>query len=333
MDDGRRRGEQGPGDKSVGPMWPHIPWFRCGIGGLLMGLANLVPGVSGGTMILILGLYDEFISAVADVTRLKFSRRNVLILGVIGVIAILTILSLAGPLGRLVETQPVAMYSLFIGMTLGGVPMLWRMISPLKTGSVLGLIGGIAIMAGIAFTASGTSQPSKEEKGRLKERIKSGEFKLEPQYARDVVAGVLGMSAMVLPGISGAYMLLLLGRYTQILGAISAAKTYVLSFGREGDLAWLHIVLPVAIGVVVSVVGVTNILKWLLHHYERPTVAVLLGILLGSAVLLFGRVDIRAGGDYAVAGGLLVVGLVITLALGRIGDNRQKPQASYARPS
>ncbi|MCG8406793.1 MAG: DUF368 domain-containing protein [Phycisphaerales bacterium] len=300
-----------------------IPWFRCGIGGVLMGLANLVPGVSGGTMILIIGLYDDFISSVADITRLKFTRRSFLIVGMIGGIAILSIAMLAGQIGKLMDAYPLAMYSLFIGMTLGGVPMLWQMVKPLNPGSILPLMAGIAVMVVIALTTTGASRLSDEEKASLKERVKSGEFILEPNYALDIAAGVLGMSAMVLPGVSGAYMLLLLGRYRQILGAIAAAKTYVLSFGKEGDLTWLQIVLPVGIGVLVSVIGVTNILKWLLHHHERPTVALLLGILVGSAVLLFGKVNVQTGGDYATAGGLLLVGLVLTLALGRVGDGEK----------
>ncbi|MFQ5495640.1 MAG: undecaprenyl phosphate translocase family protein, partial [Phycisphaerae bacterium] len=101
---------------------PRPPLVRSAIGGVLMGLANLVPGVSGGTMILVVGLYDEFIAAVADVSRLRFTRRNTMFLAVVVAAAAAAIVSLAGTLGRAVEFHRAAMFSLFIGLTLGGAP-------------------------------------------------------------------------------------------------------------------------------------------------------------------------------------------------------------------
>jgi len=299
-----------------------VPWFRGAVGGVLMGLANLVPGVSGGTMILIIGLYDAFISAVADVTRLRFSRRGVLLLGLIAGAAGLAIVSLAGPLRNLVVLQPTAMYALFIGMTLGGVPLLWRMMLPMKTGPVLMLLVGFLLMVGIAVTSAEGSQPSKEDKARIKDLVRRGEFPIKADIPLDFFGGVLGMSAMVLPGISGAYMLLLLGRYEQILGAIAVLKDYGMSLGKEGDLAALQVLVPVAIGSLLSLIGVSNLLKWLLHHRQKQTVGFLLGILLGSVVMLFPMMEFDGGIDYVLAGVLLPGGCVLTLALGRIGSSR-----------
>lgn len=296
-----------------------VPLIRCGVGGVLMGLANLVPGVSGGTMILIMGLYDEFISAVADATRFRFTRRGVVFLGVVVVCAVVTVVSLARPLARLVVLYPGAMYALFIGMTLGGVPLLWRMMRPVRGGPVLAMAAGIALMLTIAAAKSDGTGLSKEEKTRIKEMVRKGEFQLRSAYGLDVAAGVLGMSAMVLPGISGAYMLLLLGRYEQILGAIGLTKEYALSLGKAGDPAALHVIVPVAIGALVSLVGVTNVLKWFLHHHDKPTVGLLLGVLVGSVVMLWPMVEAQASSEYAVAGILLVVGFGVTVWLSRIG--------------
>lgn len=304
----------------VSPVHPApLPWLRSAIGGMLMGLANLVPGVSGGTMILIMGLYDAFISAVADITRFRFTRHGVLLIGIIVGVAGITIGSLAGPLGRLVATHPIAMYSLFIGMTWGGAPMLGRMIAPWTRGSGVALAIGVLIMIGIALMGSGSERESDEARLARKAAVARGEFELHPAYGLDVAAGLLGMSAMVLPGISGAYMLLLLGRYEQILAAISLGVKYMLSFGSEGDPAAFRILIPVALGMILAAVGVTNLLKWLLHHYERPTLACLLGILIGSGIMLFGRVPLQSGAGNAVAAIMLMVGFILTLILGRIG--------------
>lgn len=314
--------------ETVDPAAPPIPWLRCGIGGLLMGLANLVPGVSGGTMILIMGLYDEFISAAADVTRLRFKRRGLLLLGAVVAVAALAIVTLAEPVRNLVVTRPVAMYALFIGMTLGGAPMLWHMIKPVRLGPALALAAGVLMMMGIGVLGSDAHRPTDEERAAVKAALARGEYELQPDPIRDVAAGVLGMSAMVLPGISGGYMLLLLDRYEQILSSISLGMQYVTSLGRSGNPAAFRIILPVAAGVLISLVVVTNVLKRLLNRHERITVAFLLGILLASAVVLFDRVPVHGGADAAVAAGAAAGGLVLTLLLERIGGARRRSPAN-----
>ncbi len=104
------------------------PVVRAGIGGVLMGMAMLVPGISGGTMILVMGLYDEFIAGIADVTRLRFTRRNITFLATVGFAAVVAIAALAGTMSRAVTLHRSAMFSLFIGLTLGGAPLLVRML-------------------------------------------------------------------------------------------------------------------------------------------------------------------------------------------------------------
>ena len=120
--------------------------LRGGIGGTLMGLANLVPGISGGTMLLAAGVYPGFIGAIAEVTTLRFRLRSMVTLGSVGVAAALAILLFAGTVKSLVEENRWMMYSLFIGLTLGGVPLVWRMARPADP-SLIG--GGIAAFAGI----------------------------------------------------------------------------------------------------------------------------------------------------------------------------------------
>jgi putative membrane protein len=104
------------------------------------------------------------------------------------------------------------------------------------------------------------------------------------------VAGVAASSAMILPGVSGGYLLLLLGQYEPILGTIDQLKRGLL--GEAGpDLALVFdamvLVVPLGLGVVAGVVGVSNLLRWLLHHYEKATLGALLGLLLGAVVGLW----------------------------------------------
>lgn len=311
-----------------------FPFARCGIAGALMGLANLVPGISGGTMILIMGLYEEFITAVADATRLKFSMRSILLLGIIGSIAVITIAALSGKLAMLVETQPVIMYGLFIGMTLGGAPLLVRMAAPWRPSTYVAMITGIGLMFVVMLAGRDVTPMTDVEKAERKARVEAGEFVLQVDYGRDVTAGVVGMSAMVLPGISGAYMLLILGRYEQILAAIALGRKYVTSMGAEGDATAFQIIIPVGIGVLISLVCVTNLLKWLLKHHERATVGCLLGIVIGSAITLTISKAPDSRGDWMMGAAMLVIGLLATVVLERVTrkptDNEPTKQAHAA---
>jgi len=291
-----------------------LPVTRTLIGGILMGLANLVPGVSGGTMILVTGLYDEFITSIADVTRLKFTRRNVAFLCIVGAAALVAVATLAGTLSRAVTLHRSAMYALFIGLTLGGAPLLIRMIGRFNAATVAGVVLGLGVMILIAATSE--DRPDSEAVRAL---VATGNFDVNPAYVRDVFAGALGMSAMVLPGVSGAYMLLILQRYETILAAISLAKKYVLS-GGDGDAGtFLAVIIPTAVGAIISLVLLSNALKWLLHRYEKVTLGFLLGILFGSVVGIWPFEASSNAFDYGLGLALAAAGFVATTLLARIG--------------
>ncbi|MCH8149050.1 MAG: DUF368 domain-containing protein [Planctomycetes bacterium] len=295
-----------------------VPVYRAAVGGLLMGLANLVPGVSGGTMIVVVGLYDRFIESIADVTRLRFTRQNVLFLAIMGITAAVAIGAFAGTLGRAVSLHRSAMFSLFIGMTLGGAPLLLGMIKKFRFQTSMGVLLGLAVMVAIALTRD--EPPNRQV---VREAIEQGTIVIQSAYARDAAAGILGMSAMVLPGISGAYMLLILGRYETILGAISIVKNVLTGSGGQSDLSVaLHVLVPTAIGAILSLVLLSNILKWLLHHYRDATLGVLLGILLGSVVGIWPFDSVSEAGDYVIGSLLAVGGFAATTLLSRIGRGR-----------
>ncbi len=114
---------------------------RGAIGGCLMGLANLVPGISGGTMLLAAGVYPGFISAIAEVTTFRFRPRSLILLASVVASAAIAILLLAGSVKGLVVDHRWIMYSLFIGLTLGGVPLVFRMARPVSRSTLLGAAG------------------------------------------------------------------------------------------------------------------------------------------------------------------------------------------------
>jgi putative membrane protein len=240
-----------------------------------MGLANLVPGISGGTMLLAAGVYPGFISAIAEVTTFRFRTRSLILLASVVASAALAILLLAGSVKDLVVDYRWIMYSLFIGLTLGGVPLVSRMARPFSTPVLLGAAGGFAVMLVMAATRGASD---------------AGDgVNLLLLFA----SGLAASAAMILPGISGGYLLLLLGQYESILGTIDQLKRGLLGDGAGGGsdfalvLDALTVVIPLGLGIAAGVVGVSNLLQWLLKRYAKATLGALLGLLLGAVVGLW----------------------------------------------
>jgi putative membrane protein len=168
------------------------------------------------------------------------------------------------------------MYSLFIGLTLGGVPLLWRMARPASAQLVAAALATFALMVLMALTGGASSS--------------AGDRSLLLLF----LSGLAASSAMILPGVSGGYLLLLLGQYEPILGTVDQVKRGLLGDASTGtgfdlglvlDAMW--VLVPLGIGVVAGVVGVSNLLRWLLRHYEKATLGALLGLLLGAVVGLW----------------------------------------------
>ncbi len=313
-----------------------------------MGMANLVPGISGGTMLLATGVFPQFVQAVADITRLRFDRYALLLIGTITGAAVLAIGPFAGLISRLVIDHTWAMYSLFIGLTLGGVPLIWRMAANKSAAFWSGCACGLLVMLGLALMQALGADARGANDG----------------FLILFLAGVAAASAMVLPGISGGYLLLLLGVYVTILEGIEQ----LFNAARTLDIAQalppaLQIALPLGLGILAGIAGVSNLVKYVLTRFPGPTLGLLLGLLLGAVAGLWpfqqgvepevgmtlkGQTVIEADGqlvydqtrrpvepgDYpreffppspAQAGGslaLIAIGFTVTAAISRIGRER-----------
>ena len=223
-------------------------------------------------MLLATGIYPRFIEAISDITRLRFRLSSIIVLGTVVGAAILAILLLAGPTKDLVIHRRWIMYSLFIGLTLGGVPIVWKLARPASTAVWVGAAAGIAAMvAMLLIPPPGAS---------------SGEGAMVLLF----LSGLAGASAMILPGVSGGYLLLLLGQYVPILSAVDLLKQALLGdAGFDMGLAMqaAGTLAPVFVGIAVGVLGVSNLLQWLLVHARKATLGVLLGLLLGAVIGLW----------------------------------------------
>ena len=313
-----------------------------------IGVANLVPGISGGTMLLAAGVYPAFISGIAELTMLRFRLPSLLLLGSVATTAGLVILLLAGTVKDVVQEHRWIMYSLFIGLTLGGVPLIWRMARPASPAVFVAAAATFGLMVLMAMTRT------------------TGGGGGERNLLLLSASGLAASSAMILPGVSGGYLLLLLGQYEPILGTIDQIKRGLLGDAAAGngpDLALIldamKVLIPLGLGIVVGVVGVSNLLRWLLARYEKATLGALLGLLLGAVVGLWPfqegrppepgelvrgqvvtvesaasfRVDDwpvtrfdPSGGQLAAALGLIGAGLVATALIGRLGGDEPVPE-------
>lgn len=295
-----------------------VPLARVLLAGALMGWANLVPGVSGGTMLLACGVYPAFIAAVTNLTRLRLRAETLLWVATLAAGGAAAVLVTAGMAKALVESQPVAMHSLFIGLTLGGVPLVVRRARPLS--AAVWFAGGFAfaLMVVLALLRG------------------SGED-AAPGVALVFCAGVLGASAMVLPGLSGSYLLLLMGLYLPVLGAIESLRHALvdpLLGGHAADIAFggeaLAVLVPFGLGVAVGIAAVSHLIRIALERAPAATYGLLLGLLLGAVPGLWpfgaGAAALSAG-NAALFLVCLAVGFFVTYALRHV-----KPAKESSHP-
>ncbi len=248
--------------------------LRAAVGGVLMGLANLVPGISGGTMLLAAGVYPDFVEAVAGVTRLARRLRPWLVLAAVAGPAMVAIAVLAGTVRDAVLLHRWIAYSLFIGLTLGGAPTLIRMLRPFSRAAITATV--VAFVGMVALAIVQESRPD-----TVADAAASGGL------VGLFVAGFAGAAAMVLPGVSGGYLLLVLGQYVAVLDAVSAMAEAVKSRSFEAMLAAAPSLAAIGVGVLLGVVLVSNLVRWLLRRHRDATLGALLGLLLGAVAGLW----------------------------------------------
>ena len=227
--------------------------------GFCMGASDVIPGVSGGTMAFILGIYEELIDAIRSfdlksiqlllTLRLRglldrISWQFVLAVG----IGILTaIFTLARALSWLLQNRPVLIWSFFLGLILASTLSVSRRVEGWCLSTWLGLLGG---MVGTYFLVGLVPVSTPDSPWFL------------------FLSGAIAICAMILPGISGAFILVLLGKYEFVLEAVNNRDFFILAI--------------VAAGAVVGIAAFSRLLGWLLRNYHDLMVAVLTGLMLGS---------------------------------------------------
>ncbi len=227
--------------------------------GIAMGAADVVPGVSGGTIAFITGIYQELIDSIKSVNFVslkllltgKFNQfwsainGNFLASLILGIG--ISVLSLAKGLKYLLEHHPILIWSFFFGLIIASAIYVAKDIKEWKVGTFLSVIAGAAI----AYTIT-VITPAEANTG----------------YGFIFLSGSIAICAMILPGISGSFILVLLGMYKFILGAVSDFNLPVIAIFLSGA--------------VVGIVIFSNVLSWLLRKFYNLTIAMLAGFMIGS---------------------------------------------------
>jgi len=233
--------------------------------GIGMGAANVIPGVSGGTIALITGIFERLIHSIKSFNikaiRLFFSGKfkefakhtDIYFLLAILIGIIIAVVSLAKVFDFLFINYPVYIWSFFFGLVLASVYFVGKTISKWSTSVVITFIIGVAIAVYVS-----TLNPAVENKG----------------FVYLMFCGVAAICSMILPGLSGSFILVILGNYKLV--AIDAINN------RD-----IEILIPVLLGAVVGLLAFSHFLSWVFKKYKNQTIAILTGFILGSLSILW----------------------------------------------
>ncbi len=260
--------------------------------GLVVGVANIIPGVSGGTMAVVIGIYDKLIAAVSNLK--KEFKRSFFYLLPIGIGAVLGILLFS----RLIEfllrdfTMPTNIF--FLGLILGSIPMIYHRAvrEKMKKSSILPFVACFAVMILMTFL-----QNVSDEGSALITTLTVG------TAVRLFLSAALAAACMIMPGISGSMVMVLLGVYTSVLTAISSLN--------------IPILIPVAFGVLVGLFAGAKGIDYCLKRYEQQTYFAILGLIAGSVLPILLSAGYTPGLQTVLSVFSLIAGILIAFFMGK----------------
>ena len=227
--------------------------------GMGMGAADVVPGVSGGTIAFITGIYEELVHSIKNINYATISTlwkeglasfwkavNGNFLVSVVGGIFI-SVVTLARLLEYLLINHPVLIWSFFFGLIIGSAIFIARSVEKWNAGTLISLVSGIAI----AWIITSITPAETTEAGWF-----------------IFISGAVAICAMILPGISGSFILLLLGKYQFILNALNEGKIFVIAI--------------FLLGAFTGIISFSHLLSWLLKKYHALTISLLSGFMIGS---------------------------------------------------
>ena len=269
--------------------------------GVVIGVANIIPGVSGGTMMVSMGIYDTLIHCITHL--FKEFKKSIKTLLPYAVGMLVGIVALASVINWGLENHPLPTNTLFIGLILGGLGPLLKKVDTKKI-NVAAVIAFIALFALIIWLGI-----------QRKDSIQNAES-IDMNVLQMLIMVFIGMIAsatMIIPGVSGSLVLMLLGYYKPVVNALSTLKDGLFSFDFSVMGQPVLMLLPFLLGIVLGIFGVAKLIEWLTARFPTPTYCGVLGLVVASPISLLIQTDLSG------VTVLTVIISVVTLAVGFAG--------------
>lgn len=275
--------------------------------GIVIGIANIVPGVSGGTMAVSMGIYDKLIHSVTHITK-EFKKSVLYVLPII-VGAALAIVGLSFAIEYFFENFPVQTNFLFIGLMLGGLPVVIQRLKgtgkKVSTGNIIALIAFFILVVGFATLGDGGGE-SADVTFNLVNVVKL------------FGVGIVASATMIIPGVSGSMMLMLMGYYHVILETITLFIKSVLAFDMQGILTAMGVLVPAGIGILLGIVVIAKMIEIVFAKLPNYAFSAIIGLIIASPVAIIMMSDLTRYTWPAILVGLVtfVIGYFIATKLG-----------------
>ena len=266
--------------------------------GFVLGIANIIPGVSGGTLAITLGIYEKLIETISDFKNKIKENFKFLVFIVLGVgIALLVFSNIVS---FCLDKYPFATILFFIGIILGGVPKLLKKVN--KSFNIPNLFIGIitfSIVIIMSLIGNVNNEVSLESLNVIK-------------LITLFISGMIASSSMLLPGISGSFVLMLIGYYKPIINAIKELTRFSNLFHNVVILSFM------GLGIILGIVLAAKLINWLLKKYEVPTYYGIIGFVIASIICIFMNALTYSVGIIEIIVGviLLLIGIMISRVVG-----------------
>ena len=269
--------------------------------GVVIGVANIIPGVSGGTMMVSMGIYDILIHCITHL--FKEFKKSILTLLPYAIGMLVGILALASVISWGLENYPLPTNTLFIGLILGGLSPLLKKIDKKKinAAAVIAFIALFALIIWMGFQ----NKDSIQNADTIDMNI--------GQMLLMVVMGVIASGTMIIPGVSGSLVLMLLGYYKAVTGALKTVASGLVHFDFAALGQPLLMLIPFVVGIVLGIFGVAKAIEWLTSKYPTATYCGVLGLVVASPISLLIQTDM-SGASFVI-----VLISIITFAAGFAG--------------
>ncbi|MBR2036508.1 MAG: DUF368 domain-containing protein [Lachnospiraceae bacterium] len=275
------------------------------IKGAIIGIANIIPGVSGGTMAVSMGIYDKLIHCITHLfSELK---KNIQFLVPIFVGAGIGLVGLSFVIEYLFDIAPLETNLLFIGLILGGLPAMWKRVkgNSIKVPHILSFVVFFALVVGLAAFGNG----------------EGAEVVIEPGVGMAIAlfaVGIIAAATMIIPGVSGSMILLLLGFYNPIVTEINTFIRALVAFDITALWRGILIFVPFGLGVVAGIFGIAKIIEIVFNKYPLLAYWAIIGLIVASpfAILLLSNFGTITISSVLIGIAALILGTVAAYKLG-----------------